>query len=475
MDLVCVDNFLDNTSEMIEVDAQRRKRAKLQGTIIAVVTATILAFTNIPLEPPRIGNSRNSRPEALQYVRSWDDDMFRRQFRLCREDFGDLLSKIAPLIERNEAMARKSSGSSICPELRLMITLRILAGEKYLDMIWYRVSVDHVHEYVEDCLMAINSMVDNIRIPVTNEEWRVESEKFRAVLTAKHGSMGDEMLGGICGAGDGFVIPITEPVKADLEGRPSKNYMNRKGFFALLVQAFCGAHTNFWYFKVGWPGATNDITAYKQTELHKNSTNRLLATSIPNWVSFVLDEAYSSVGGCHLTPFTSHQLQRAFLLPDRCKILYLKMRSFNHTLSSQRITIERAFGQLVRRWGILWCANSSRLKNVSLMVQCCAKLHNVCVDRWLIEGRRGGIDVTTQLEIVPEQMNMDDLYRPDDDEVAERLTNRYTGIGIRAARCDLRVAMMEMIFGTGLRIVSAEDLIGLPSVGEDNDPDAYLF
>ena len=145
MDLVCVDKFLDNTFEMIEVDAQRRKRAKLQGTIIAVVTATILAFTNIPLEPPRIGNSRNSRPEALHYVRSWDDDMFRRQFRLCREDFGDLLSKIAPLIERNEAMARKSSGSSICPELRLMITLRILAGAKYLDMIWYRVSVDHVH------------------------------------------------------------------------------------------------------------------------------------------------------------------------------------------------------------------------------------------------------------------------------------------------------------------------------------------
>ena len=391
MDLDLVNDFADDNFELVEFDVQRQKRARLQGTIIAVITATIMAFTNIPLEPPRIGNSRNSRPEALQYVRSWDDDMFLRQFRLCREDFSDLLSKIAPLIERNEVMARKSSGSSICPELRLMITLRILAGAKCLDMIWYRVSVDHVLEYVEDCLMAINNVIDNIKVPVTNEEWRVESEKFRAVLTAKHGSMGDEMLAGICGAGDGFVVPITEPVKADLEGRPSKNYMNRKGFFALLVQAFCGAHTNFWYFKVGWPGATYK----KQTDLHKNSTNRTLTVSIPNWVSFVLDEAYSSVGGCHLTPFTCHQLQRAFLLPDRHKVLYLKMRSFNHTLSSQQITIERAFGQLVRRWGILWCANSSRLKNVSLMVQCCAKLHSICVKRWLVDGRRGGIDVAT--------------------------------------------------------------------------------
>lgn len=320
MDLGFVDDFVDDNFELNEFDAQRKKRARLQGTIIAVVTATLMIFTSIPLEPPRIGNCRNSRPEALQNVRSWDDDMFRRQFRLCREDFGDLLLKIAPLIERNEVMARRSSGSSICPELRLMITLRILAGAKYLDMIWYRVSVDHVHENVEDCLLAINSVVDNIKIPVTNLEWRIESENFRAVLRAKHGSLGDDMLGGICGAGDGFVVPIREPFKSDLEGRPSKNYMNRKGFFALLVQAFCGAHTNFWYFRVGWPGATNDITAYKQTDLHRNSTNKTLITSIPNWVSFVLDEAYSSVGGCHLTPFTSHQLQRAFLLPDQHKV-----------------------------------------------------------------------------------------------------------------------------------------------------------
>ena len=138
--------------------------------------------------------------------------------------------------------------------------------------------------------------------------------------------------------------------------------------------------------------------------------------------------------------------------PDPEKTLYYKMRSFNHTLSSQRITIERAFGQLVRNWGILWCANSSRLKNVSLMVQCCAKLHNICVQRWLIDGRSAGLNVATELEIVPEQMNIEDADRPDDNKVAERLTNRYVGIDTRAARSDLRIEMMNMIWNTGLRI-----------------------
>lgn len=445
-----------------------KRRIVVAKTVAVVVAAVMISFATIPLEPPRIGNCRNSRPEALQYVRSWDDDMFKRQFRLCREDFGDLLSKIAPLIRRNEIKAQNSSGSTICPEMRLMITLRILAGAKYLDMIWYRVSVDHVGTYVHDCLMAINSTIDNIKIPETDSEWRAESEKFREVLLNKHGSMGDDMLRGICGAGDGFVVQITEPVAADLGGKPSKIYMNRKGFFALLIQAFCGAHTNFWYFKVGWPGATNDITAYKQTKLHQNSTNFGLPTSIPRWVTFLLDEAYGSIGGGHLTPFTSHQLKKAVNIPGRIKTLYLKMRTFNHVLSSQRITIERAFGQLVRRWGILWCPNSCCLKSVSLMVQCCAKLHNICVERWLKTGRGLSIGPRYETEEIPDHVNIESPFRPTDTEVMDRLNNCYNDIAERAALNDIKNGMMEKIWETGLQVVGQEDLIGLPLIEEDS-------
>jgi hypothetical protein len=59
---------------------------------------------------------------------------------------------------------------------------------------------------------------DNIKVPQTDAEWMMESGKFREVLRCKHGSMGDEMLEGICGAGDGFVVQITEPVARDLDG-----------------------------------------------------------------------------------------------------------------------------------------------------------------------------------------------------------------------------------------------------------------
>ena len=104
-----IDNadFVDDDLELEDENNKVQKRAKFEETLVAIVTRTILAFATIPLEPPRVGNCRNSRPEALQYVRSWDDDMFRRQFRLCREDFGNLLMKISPMIERNARLARR--------------------------------------------------------------------------------------------------------------------------------------------------------------------------------------------------------------------------------------------------------------------------------------------------------------------------------------------------------------------------------
>lgn len=186
------EEFSGYSSDKFDYDESLEPARKklLIATSIATAVSIALSLCTIPLEPPRIGNCRNTRPEALQYVRSWDDDMFRRQFRLCREDFGYVLSLIAPLIRRNEVQATNSSGSTICPEMRLMITLRILAGAKYLDMIWYRVSVDHVRTYVQDCLLAINSTLDNINMPNSEVEWRIESEKFREVLRIKHGSMG---------------------------------------------------------------------------------------------------------------------------------------------------------------------------------------------------------------------------------------------------------------------------------------------
>jgi hypothetical protein len=147
-------------------------------------------------------------------------------------------------------------------------------------------------------------------------------------------------------AGDGLAIEIEQPSVKDLRGRSISVFRIRKGFWGLIWQGFCDAYTRFAVFDVKWPGGTNDIVAYPMTELYRKATSG----HFPVWAIFVLDEAYSSYDGMHLTPFSIHQLRRA---KASNPLLYFKMIAFFNVLSSQRITIERAFGILVRRWGIL--------------------------------------------------------------------------------------------------------------------------
>jgi hypothetical protein len=99
-------------------------------------------------------------------VRSWSDNEFQCQFRLRREVFATCLGLLNVDLQRNEKMAKNSSGSSISPEMMFLITLRILAGASYLDMIWYRVSVKYVFDaIVFPTLVAIGVVSHACQIP----------------------------------------------------------------------------------------------------------------------------------------------------------------------------------------------------------------------------------------------------------------------------------------------------------------------
>jgi len=93
-------------------------------------------------------NVHHERTAVIQFVHSWDDDMFIHQFRLSREDFYELEGAILSNklrqgydLEQHYKYACLSSGSPISIELRLFITLQLLSGASYLDMIWYGVSL----------------------------------------------------------------------------------------------------------------------------------------------------------------------------------------------------------------------------------------------------------------------------------------------------------------------------------------------
>ena len=249
--------------------------------------------------------------------------MFARQMRLQRPDFYSVLGLIHADIYRNEEMARRSSGSSVSPELQLAMTCRALAGASYLDLIWYKVDVDSVWVYIDRVLRAIKTRVKNVSLPYTEEGVDALISSFRSVQFRKHGHV---LFDQMAAATDGLAIERTRPEASDLKGKDYRLYLNRKGFYAWVALAIVDAYCSFLMFEVSWAGATNDCTAMEESEGMK-------------WLAYLLsigrghlagDDAFSAIHKRLLTPFTKSQLEK-----QRCRNvgLYLRMRAFNNRSS----------------------------------------------------------------------------------------------------------------------------------------------
>jgi hypothetical protein len=350
---------------------------------------------------------------------SWTDELFYRQFRISRGDFFiicDKIKNIYPSHSENihigiesyihsQKMGNISTPSSgpVTLEIKLAITLRMLAGASALDMIWYGVqlaTIPSIFQFIIQCLdtVLLNKDIYNFHPDNDNfiEEVNHIASNWSSIMIKKKGF---DLFKGTILAGDGLVVSINAPNENETGGLPLSCFRNRKGCWAINVQAFCDSFCRFRYFEVSWPGSTNDITAYKQTKLY----NWFLDNRIPEEFHMVLDEAYSSIGGnFHLTPYSKSQLKKARTVSEEN---YCKLKSFNNVLSSQRITIERAFGIFVRKWGILWKPLEYSLQTNILILSVCSKLHNISINHWIKQGY-----------LSKEIAAMDELYQQQKDE-----------------------------------------------------------
>ena len=122
----------DDVAEILREEylLNRRKR-------FAVTTMVIAArlFSEDEEKTRRSRNPCRDRVGPLNFVQTWSDNMFRRQFRITRSQFVDIRDEIKTMIKpTNVEMATLSSGSIVPLETKILITLRILAGASPLDM-----------------------------------------------------------------------------------------------------------------------------------------------------------------------------------------------------------------------------------------------------------------------------------------------------------------------------------------------------
>lgn len=342
---------------------------------------------------PRNPNQHYDRQRAIDFVGTWSQILFKRQFGVERRVFDELAESLqAEIRPRKIAMAVLSSGSTVGLITKLLITLRILRGAMVLDMIWYGVPHSHVDTYVTEMLRALHKcslLRDIIHVAQTEEE--VNAVRAGWEWRQKQAN-GVDLLPGLMYAVDGLVVEIGAPCHRDVLGFGALNvddFFNRKGYHAIVCQGACDAFTEFGFFTYRHTGNTNDHIAWESTTLHKLFGGRLVRgdDDIPDDIRLLyenlllaLDEAYGPLGGRHLTPYTEAQLRR--LRDEYGQEVYEAALLFNNRLSSSRITIERAFGILVRRWGILRRPLAYGLKKNMLVIDVCVRLHNLCVRTW---------------------------------------------------------------------------------------------
>lgn len=376
---------VDSDDEDMHVEPQIEDSLQLFG--LAALVAVADAQQAAQERAPKRGNLHRDRDYAVKQIAMWPDALFERMFRICREDFVDLRQSLidAGFRPRNESMAELSSGSSISLETRIFITLRIVAGAAYLDLVWYNVALNHTHEVMFEVLECMNkcSLLDNIKFPQTEAEVANCLAGWREVSMRKFGF---DVGPGHLASGDGYVIQVdalNEKDLADAGGLDLQLYWNRKGYWALIVCAFCDAHGRIIFWEMKWPGSTNDIVCYKTTQLYDLYSK--VQPGDPLWDTWLaLDEAYSSIGGRHhLAPYSKYQLEAAKRLPgwEKPGSLYNQMLAFNNRQSGKRIPIECVFGMYSRRFGIMWKPLPYSVQKCQLVALVCAKLHNLCTNR----------------------------------------------------------------------------------------------
>jgi hypothetical protein len=149
-------------------------------------------------------------------------------------------------------------------------------------------------------------------------------------------------------------------------------FVTRKGFAAVNCQGIADGKDKCIHLSILTSGSTHDSTAWNVTPLSKEWQQTSLVdprTGRQFWLS--LDEAYGATLN-QLSPWPGTGLITRAPFKD----------SYNYHFSAGcRNGIERLFGQVYQRWGILWRPIRFSINRVGIMVMALFQLHNFLKDQ----------------------------------------------------------------------------------------------
>ncbi|CAM4587029.1 unnamed protein product [Lepidochelys kempii] len=166
------------------------------------------------------------------------------------------------------------------------------------------------------------------------------------------------------GAIDGMHIPILGP------DRQGSQYINRKGYFSMVLQALVDHKGCFTNISVGWPGKVHDFRIFRNSVLFKQlqegiyfPEQKITVGDVEMPIVILGDTAYPLMPWL-MKPYTGTL--------DSSKAL------FNYRLSKCRMVVECAFGHLKGRWRSLLTDSDLSETNIPIVIAACCVCHNLC-------------------------------------------------------------------------------------------------
>ncbi|XP_062583873.1 putative nuclease HARBI1, partial [Saccostrea cucullata] len=256
--------------------------------------------------------ARNNKTRIELYVEETvpfhNLDDFRRFFRVSRATIECLCRNIAHFQQLQPGWT--GGREFISTDKHLLISLWYLATQDSIHSISDRFNV--TESSVIRCRTRITDISVNhlkqvfILLPSANERQEI-MDKFEQ----------KQNFPGVLCALDGTHIAIKAP-----KNHP-ETYVNRKGFYSIILQGICREDLRFIHCIAGWPGSCHDAKVFKNTDIWENGL------AVCGNGHFLGDGAYP-LRSWLLTPYrdTGH------LTPQQ--------RNYNYRHSGTRVTIERA-------------------------------------------------------------------------------------------------------------------------------------
>ena len=258
---------------------------------------------------------------------------------------------------------KAASGGYVCGEVKLAITLRLLAGGSYLDLAClYHVGYSHVYSIFHSCIMEWICNDDVIKFHGLEYLDNSREMERNAHIFRNNGCHGG-IFAGCIGALDGWIVKIRCPKDSDGVGG-TEGFYCRKGFYGINVQAIVNKDKLVIWRAIQCRGAEHDSKAFKKSDIYQKLIEKASELKAMG-LYFVGDSAYS-IRSFLMVPFDNATVQSA-------------QDAFNYHLSTCRIWVECAFGEIDMRWGILWKNLPFSLSRNVKVIDATMRLHNYIV------------------------------------------------------------------------------------------------